>query len=125
MDVQIFDHDGRDNSILYKFAHSDRQKAIVAAGFSRFERARIFEASFSTLSIDKRPSVGCSAGWRCRSSCVASLVSCACNELTTCSTAKKLAEALHFSMRVWQIARKYEVALAERVRDEMAAKVTW
>jgi hypothetical protein len=50
MDVQILDRDGNDNSILYKFAHSGRQKAIVAAGFSRFERARIFEASFSTLS---------------------------------------------------------------------------
>jgi hypothetical protein len=48
MDVQIFDHDGRDNSILYNFAHSGRQKAIVAARFSCFERAQIFEASFST-----------------------------------------------------------------------------
>jgi len=47
------------------------------------------------------------------------------NKPATCSTAKKLAEALQFSTRAWQIARKYEVALAERVRDEMAAKVTW
>jgi hypothetical protein len=56
MDVRIFDHDGRDDSILYKFAHSARQKAIVAAAFSRFERARIFEASFSTLSAGLCPS---------------------------------------------------------------------
>jgi hypothetical protein len=53
MDVQIFDHDGRDNSTLYKFAQSGQQKAIVAAGFSRFQRAQIFEASFSTLSAKK------------------------------------------------------------------------
>jgi hypothetical protein len=46
------DRDGNDNSILYKFAHSGPQKAIVAAGFSRVERARIFEASFSTESAD-------------------------------------------------------------------------
>jgi len=57
MDVQIFDHDGRDNSILYNFAHSGRQKAIVAARFSCFERAQIFEASFSTLSANKSQSV--------------------------------------------------------------------
>jgi len=42
--------DGNDNSILYKFTHSGRQKAIVAAEFSRFKRSRVFEASFSTLS---------------------------------------------------------------------------
>jgi hypothetical protein len=72
MDVQIFDHDGRDNSVLYKFAHSGRQKAIVAAGFSRFERARIFEASFSTLSAESGQSTT-----SVRSAFLASLVSSA------------------------------------------------
>jgi len=47
---QVLDRDSNDNSILYKFAHSSRQRAIVAAEFSRFERARIFEVSFSTPS---------------------------------------------------------------------------
>jgi len=50
MDVQISDHDGRDNSIPYKFSRSGQQKAIAAAGFSRIARAQIFEASFSTES---------------------------------------------------------------------------
>ena len=51
------DRDDIDNSILYKFARSGRQKAIVAAGFSRFERTRIFEASFSTLSAKSGRSI--------------------------------------------------------------------
>jgi hypothetical protein len=50
MDVQIFDHNDRDNSILYKFARAGQQKAIAAADFSVFRRAQIFEASFSTES---------------------------------------------------------------------------
>ena len=50
MDVQIFDHDGRDNSILCEFARAGQQKAIAAADFSCFRRAQIFEASFSTES---------------------------------------------------------------------------
>lgn len=52
MDVQIFDHDGRDNSILYRFARAGQQKAIAADDFSRFRRAQMFEASFSTESAD-------------------------------------------------------------------------
>jgi len=48
MDVQILYHDGRDNSILHKFAHSVQQKSTVTADFSRSKRAQVFEVSFST-----------------------------------------------------------------------------
>ncbi|MFC5583477.1 hypothetical protein, partial [Rhodanobacter terrae] len=60
-DVQIFDRDGRDNSILYKFAHSGRQKAIAAAGFSRFERSSNFRSEFfqhyRPISADRKASL--------------------------------------------------------------------
>jgi hypothetical protein len=76
MDVQIFDHDDRDNSILYKFARAGQQKAIAAVDFSVFRRAQIFETSFSTESVNKRPSVGWSIAWRRWSTHLPDVVSC-------------------------------------------------
>jgi hypothetical protein len=46
-------------------------------------------------------------------------------ERTTAAPQTSLQRRFSSARECWQIARKYEVALAERMRDEMAAKATW